>query len=124
MIVGTVHPNGDAVATIRLRGATGKVVDIEAIIDTGFNDALTLPPELIDDLELAFREEGDYILADGTESTSRMFAAEIDWFGRWRKILIIEIEGDSLLGMAILRGSFLGIEVIDGGRVEIRPLAP
>jgi hypothetical protein len=40
----------------------------------------------------------------------------------WRHVFAVEMEGGPLLGMAMLAGNYLGIEVTDGGRVEIRPL--
>jgi hypothetical protein len=61
-------------------------------------------------------------LADGTESISRAFEAEVHWLGIWLRVLVAEIEGIPLLGMALLGGCFVGIEVKEGGLVEIRPL--
>jgi clan AA aspartic protease len=98
------------------------IADFQAVVDTGFNDWLALPPGAIEKLALPFREEGRYTLADGSETASRLFAAEVEWLGRLRRILVAEMDGGPLLGMALLRGSYLGIEVIDGGRVEIRTL--
>ena len=123
MIVGSVHPSGEALVSVRVRGPGGISEDVEAVVDTGFNDWLTLSPKEISGLGLSFREEGRYTLANGSEAVTRLFAAEVEWFGQWRRILIAEMDGGPLLGMAMLRGFVLSIEVIDGGRVEIRPLA-
>lgn len=122
MIVGSVYPNGDAIVPLRLRGTGGIAIELQAVLDTGFGDWLTLSREEINALALPFREEGRYTLADGSEVISPVFLAEAEWFGRWRRILVAEMRGAPLLGMALLRGCFLGIEVLDGGRVEIRSL--
>ncbi len=44
MIEGFVNANLEAVITIPLRGPTGQTREIDAVIDTGFNGYLTLPP--------------------------------------------------------------------------------
>lgn len=123
MIVGSVHPHGDAIVPVRLRGPRGEATEFQAVVDTGFGDWLALSRKQIEALALPFREEGRYTLANGSEAVSRVFVAEAEWFSRWRRILVAEMEGGPLLGMALLRGFFLGVEVIDGGRVEIRPLS-
>ena len=124
MMSGSVQPNFDAVVTLLLRGPDGTSVDVQALVDTGFNGSLTLSTEIVQSLNLPFRERVQYVLADGTESESRLFIAEIKWFGRWRRIPVAEMDGDPLFGMAAMQGSFLGIEIVDGGRVEIRRLGP
>ena len=122
MIVGTVQPDGDAVVSIRVRGPGGRSLQFEAVVDSGFNDSLTLNPKDIATLALPFREEGHYTLADGSEATARLFAAEVEWFGQWRRLLVAQMGGMPLMGMALMQGSRLTINVVDGGRVEIRPL--
>lgn len=122
MIVGSVNSDTEAIVQLLVRGPLGKVADVDAILDTRFNDWVTLSRTQVEELGLPFREEGRYVLADGSEAVSRIFTAEAKWLGRWRRILVIELDGGPLLGMALLRGSHLGIDVTDGGRVEIRSL--
>ena len=123
MILGSVNPSGEAIVPLQVRGPRGAKAEFQAVVDTGYNDWLAIPRTAIEALGLPFREEGRYVLADGVEVHTLIFAAEAQWFGRWRPILVGEMEGGPLLGMALLRGYFLGVEVIDGGRVDIRPLA-
>jgi predicted aspartyl protease len=92
-MTGSVH-SGEAILPLRVRGPRGTIEPIEAILDTGFNFWLTLSPSDVAMLELAFREEGRYVLADGSETVSRLFEAEIEWFGQWRRILVVEMDGD------------------------------
>jgi predicted aspartyl protease len=121
MISGWVH-SGEAIVPLRLRGPIGDVVPVEAVLDTGFNDWLTLSSEQIAAMRLTFREKGYYILADGSEVVSRVFEAEVHWISGWRRILVVEMDGGSLLGMAMLAGYRVELEVIRNGRVEISPL--
>jgi clan AA aspartic protease len=122
MIVGTVEGSGDAVVSLRIRSPRSEPVAFKVVVDTGFNDWLTLPLSAIQSLALLFREEGRFTLADGSETVSRIYAAEVEWLGAWRRVLVVEMDGGPLLGMAMLRGHRLSIDVRDGGRVEIQAL--
>lgn len=123
MMVGAVSPDGEAIIPLRVRGPRGMVTGVSTVIDTGFDAWLTLPRPAIEALGLSLREEGRYTLGDGSRASSRFFTAEVEWFGRWRRMLVLELSGDPLIGMALLRGSHLGMDVSEGGRVEIRPLS-
>ena len=68
MIEGVVNANMEAVVTLTLRGETGQEREIEAVIDTGFNGFLTLPPTLAVELGLPFASIGLATLADGSEA--------------------------------------------------------
>ena len=92
------------------------------MVDTGFNENLTLPPWAIERLGLRFEDETSYVLGDGVRSTARVFTGEINWIGEWREITIVELEHDALLGTGIMMGCNLSIDLIDGGIVEIRKL--
>ncbi|NOT01022.1 MAG: clan AA aspartic protease [Phycisphaerales bacterium] len=122
MIVGSVNLNGEAIVGLRVGIPRSSAVTIDAIIDTGFDGWLTLSPSLIQSLALRFREEGRFTLADGSEASTKLFGAEIDWLGGWRPILVVSMDGEPLLGMASMHGCHLGIDVVKGGRVEIRPM--
>ena len=50
-----------------------------------------------------------------------VFAAEVAWGGTWRAVLVSAIGNESLLGMRLLAGHKLVIEVVPGGLVEILP---
>lgn len=88
MIAGSVHPGGDAVVPLRVRGPSGTIAEFQTIVDTGFNDWLALPNASINSLGLTFREEGRYTLADGSEAVTRLFVGEVHWFDRWRRVLV------------------------------------
>ena len=47
MIAGNISADGDLTAPIRVLDANGYVHRFEAVVDTGFNGYLSLPPRLI-----------------------------------------------------------------------------
>lgn len=124
MIVGRVTPDGgEAVIPLTLlRGPAGETRSVEAVIDTGFTDRLTLPPGLVEELELPLRGSAEVALADGSIETLPMYRIRLLWHGRERTIRAYAASGDPLVGMALLSGSELRIRVTGGGTVEIEEL--
>ena len=70
MIEGVVNANYEAVVTLPLRGPSGQERDIEAIVDTGFNGLLTLPPSFVEELGLAYLGNVRAELANGSGPSS------------------------------------------------------
>ena len=56
--------------------------EIEAIVDIGFNGALSLPQELIHKLRLKKIGSAQYVMADGTISESNIYLAKVSWFNK------------------------------------------
>jgi clan AA aspartic protease len=122
MITGRVTPYREAVVRLSLRSPQGREQEIEAVIDTGFNGDLTLPPDLIAKLSLPFRRSGRAILGDGSEVTFNIHEGVILWDGRPRRVIVDVADTDPLLGMGLLYGHELNLEVIEGGEALIKPL--
>ncbi|MYA49505.1 MAG: hypothetical protein F4047_05615 [Caldilineaceae bacterium SB0670_bin_27] len=59
MIEGVVNAAYEAVITLPLQGPAGQTQEVEAVVDTGFNRFLTLPPEVVNELELHVDSGGD-----------------------------------------------------------------
>jgi clan AA aspartic protease len=95
---------------------------VEAIIDTGFNGFLTLSPALIAVLGLPWlcREQGE--LADGSVLTFDVYVATVDWNGQSKSVEVEAADAQPLLGMALMRGFELRIQVVPGGSVTIAGL--
>ncbi len=53
MIEGFVSANREAIVPLSLRGPEGQTREVNAVIDTGYSGALTLPPALVAELEVA-----------------------------------------------------------------------
>ena len=93
--------------------------NIQVVIDTGFTGHLTLPPETVRSLSLPERGFVEVELADGPMATLGVYEARVLWHGRPRRVPVYEADGRPLLGMSLLRGSTLAVEVIPIGEVMI-----
>lgn len=107
---------------VAVRGPGGRRIETEATIDTGFTGDLTLPPHLISELELPLAESTVATLADGRTASLDWFVASVEWHGETREAAVILAVGGVLVGMGILEGSRVTLDVIDGGAVTIRRL--
>jgi clan AA aspartic protease len=123
MITGVVTDRREAVIRLRVRGPAGQDQEIEAIIDTGFDGWLSLPSSIIAQLALTWRQRGRALLADGSESVFDIYEATVDWDGELRRIPVDEAETVPLVGMSLLEGYELSIQVHRGGNVIVRALS-
>jgi clan AA aspartic protease len=122
MIVGVVKARREATIRFPVRAAGGPASFIDAVLDTGFNGSLTLPPKMIAALGLPWRTRALVILANGSEDLCDIYAAVVRWDGRPRSILVEEADTDPLVGMALLSGYEVRMQVIEGGIVTIGAL--
>lgn len=122
MIQGRVSEWAEAILHLEVLGDQGQVLKSEAVIDTGYSGALTLPPDLIAKLRLQLSGKSRGVLVDGREITYRTYDGTVIWDGQPLQITIDAVDSDPLLGMGLLYGSELTIEVIEGGGVLIRDL--
>jgi clan AA aspartic protease len=95
---------------------------VEAIVDSGFTSSLTLPAATVTALGLVRQTGSGAVLADGSIHTFDICAAEVEWGGVWRAIFVSVLGNEPLLGMRLLAGHKLMIDVVQGGAVEIVPL--
>jgi len=123
MITGVVTDDRQAVIHLTVRGPTGQEQEIEAIIDTGFDGWLSLPSSLIVRLGLLWRQRGRALLADGRESVFDIYEATVVWDGEVRRIPVDEAETAPLVGMSLLEGYELIVQVRSGGNVIIKTLS-
>ena len=122
MIEGVVNANYDAVITLPLLGPAGQTREVEAVIDTGYNDILTLPPGLVAELALPLVGPSQATLANGVVETFNIHDATVIWAGMRRDIEADAVGPTPLAGMSLLDSHSLYVEVTDGGRVTIQPV--
>ena len=122
MIEGFVNANLEAVVTIPLLGPAGQTREVAAVVDTGFNGYLTLPPTLVAELGLSVVGDGEAILADGREVAFDVYGVTVVWDGQPRYVETAAVGIDALLGMMLLDRHSLFVEVSDGGRVVLQAM--
>jgi clan AA aspartic protease len=122
MISGAVNEGLAAVVRLMVRGRQGQELGTEAVVDTGYNGSLTLPSSLIAELGLPFLRYSRAVLGDGRETVFEVYEAILLWNGQLRRVPIDSADTSPLLGMALLYGHDLTIQVIEGGAVSIREM--
>ena len=122
MIDGLVSAYREAVIPVTVRGLEEQEQEVEAVIDTGFDGWLTLPASLIATLRLPWRRRGRAMLADGSEALFDVYDATVIWDGRLRRIAVDCVDSDPLVGMSLLDGYELTVQVIVGGIVGMKAL--
>ncbi len=107
--------------TIRVAGASRSFVDFDAVVDTGFTGWLALPEDTIEQLGLTRYGERVAHQASGTGLFS-IFGALTSWHNVHRPVLVHQITGDPLIGMALLEGCRLMVDAREDGDVIIEEL--
>jgi clan AA aspartic protease len=122
MITGVVTADREAIISLLVRGPAGQRQRIEAVIDTGFDGWISLPPALISSLGLPWRRRGLALLADGSDTVFDIYEGAVVWNRRLRRIPVDEAEVAPLVGMSLLNGHELNVQVRARGKVTINPL--
>jgi clan AA aspartic protease len=119
VITGSVNAYTEAIIPVSLRDASGRVHNLDAVIDTGFNGSLTLPAAVIAALGLRWRNRSSVVLANGGVEECDVYAGVVIWDGQPRSILVECADTDPLVGMTLIYGYELNIQAVDGGLVTL-----
>ena len=122
MIKGSVNAALEATVRLTVQGPHGKRQRISAVIDTGYNGALTLPPDVIAELELPWSNTVPVMLGDGSICECDIYVGTVVWDRKPIHILIDEANTTPLVGMKLLRGFELNMKVQRRGEVTIKTL--
>jgi len=122
MMQGYVNKSCEATILVVVRN-NAKLKSINAVIDTGFTGFLSLPNDIITELELpwSYRDRGT--LGDGSEVLFDIYDAVAIWDGKSQEIEVNSAETDPLIGMSMLRGYRLQVDTIEGGLVIVTDLS-
>ncbi len=122
MITGVVNAR-EARINLTVRGPDGQEESIEAVVDTGFNGSLSLPPSVVKHLKLPWDNVVRGTLADGSTTILTIYRASIVWDRQVRPALVVESESNALVGMELLEGFELKVQVRPRGKVTIKRLS-
>lgn len=119
MMTGVVTAEREAALRLAIRGPQGQEQEVEAVIDTGFSGFLALTAPLIAALGLSYHSRTIVLLGDGSQTALREYEGQVIWDGQERDILVLETVGGPLIGMALLYGYRVTLDVVDSGLVTI-----
>ncbi len=74
-------------------------------------------------MNLPWQSLGRGTLADGSECLFDVFEATVDWDGKVQRVLVNEADTDPLVGMGLLKGFELKMQIRAGGKVTIKRLS-
>lgn len=94
-------------------------IEIECVVDTGFEGFLTLPPAAITKLGLPYLARIDANLADNSSVATNAYLATIFWNGVEREVAVLGMGTRPLIGTALLEDYHLSIDFCNGGTVLI-----
>jgi clan AA aspartic protease len=89
------------------------------VIDTGFNDYLTLPLQAVSAMNLPLYSSTPARLADGSETLLPIHLATIVWDNIEKVVPIVASGYKPLLGTALMEGYHLEIDFEDNGLVSL-----
>jgi predicted aspartyl protease len=75
---------------------------------------------LIAQLNLRWKRRGRAILGDGSECIFNVYEAVVIWDGDYLTIPIDEADSEPLVGMSLMEGYELIVQVLEGGNVELQ----
>jgi clan AA aspartic protease len=119
MITGIVNSDFEPIIPLSIRRSDGEVLTQDAIVDTGFNGWLSLPPDLIAELSLRWKRRGRAILGDGSECVFNVYEGVVVWDGVLLTIPVDEADSDPLIEMSLMEGYQLTIQIAEDGHIEL-----
>ncbi|MBD2455451.1 clan AA aspartic protease [Nostoc sp. FACHB-87] len=120
MITGVVNAEFEPIILLSIRRFDGRVFTKDAIVDTGFNGWLSLPPDAIAELNLKWKRRGRAILGDGSECVFNIYEAVVVWDSALLTIPVDEADSEPLVGMSLMEGYQLTMQIFEGGSVKLR----
>ena len=122
MMQGFVNQNCEAMLPIVVGCDRKPTHLVEAIMDTGFTGFLSLPLSMIESLGLPWIFSDSVTLGDGSEVIFQMYRAIVIWDGQFKVVDVAASESEPLLGMSLLYGFKLQVEVVERGTVTIEAM--
>ena len=121
MVSGTIRSLVPIVPLIILdRNSTPQ--QYNAILDTGFIGMVSLPPSSIERLGLTDPSTEAVTFANGETGECNVYPATAIWNGERYSVSVYELGTEPLIGMELLNGSHVGMDVYEGGPIAIEAL--
>ncbi|MEH2002602.1 MAG: clan AA aspartic protease [Nostoc sp.] len=105
--------------SVILRSIGGSEIELECVVDTGFEGFLTLPPTVVADLGLSYLSSIRANLADNSHVLTNVHQVTIIWNSVEREIPVLAMGRRPLIGTALLEDYHLSIDFCEGGTVLV-----
>ncbi len=96
-----------------------QILEIQCVVDTGFEGFLTLPPAAVAQLQLPYLTNLNANIADNSSVQTDVYLATIVWNGIEKNVAVLAMGRRPLIGTALLRDYHLGIDFCDGETVIV-----
>jgi clan AA aspartic protease len=119
MITGVVNDDLEPVIELVVLGHDGKQHSLTAVVDTGFNGFLTLPPAHVRQFQMPWLGRQPGLLADGTTRVFDVHVETVLWDGQPISVETETAEGTPLVGMSLLLEHTLAMHIRKQGTITI-----
>ena len=110
------------IVPIAVLDRSGAPQQFQAVLDTGFAGAISLPRSSIERLGLANPRQEPVTFANGETQESNIYRATAIWDGERYAVSLYELGPEPLIGMGLLIGSRVAMDVREDGPISIEPL--
>jgi len=116
--------DGKSIVPVIFRLPTQPDFSLDFVINTGFNDHLTLPPQAVSAMNLPLYSSTLARLADGSDALLSIHLATIVWDNLEKVVPILASGYKPLLGTALMEGYHLEIDSEENGLVSLERIPP
>jgi len=119
MICGIVNSSLEAVVSVTVPAPHQQPTTFDAVVDTGFNGFLALPPQAIVGLQFQPAGYANATLGDGSRARMSIYDGYVLWDDQRRRVPVLESVGGPLIGMALLRDCELHVHVVQQSAAKV-----
>ena len=109
------------IVAVSIMAKDGALRRFQAVMDTGFTGTVALPAPDVERLGLSNPQPERVRFANGESGGCDVYQANVIWDGEEMSVDIYAIGVEPLVGMALLRGNRVTMDVAEGGAVVIEP---
>ena len=122
MIRGEVSGNQQILVTVEINNTDGQPHSVDVVMDTGFSGYLALPADTIQQLGLSSVGRRTLEVAKGELLEFEAYLAVVSWHDCLTDVLVLRTDDVSLLGLSLLWGSRITLDVTTQGEASVEDL--